>query len=1147
MSRLLVPVQLDVLLVRQPGGRFADCAMAEPTADDQTHRELWKPPFSELEGGRAPGAYLHWALPDALTHGTVGDDGNAVFPAIPDRWLVVRHWPSAWPGKRAVRAWVLEADRGIAHPLERWTEPGRAPAGQSPLTALGHGDPAWAAYFDNVVDRLAFYDDLAGVTTGPIGYFVSGWYSSSALDPLADPMLATRADAHARLDELRWRIAGRGASDTGARIPSATLFHGAAVGLAWPVADAASPEVGGPPDAAGIRVVLAGTMCEALATLLARSDDEARVLEAAELGVLDELAAPDGRDRLDAILHASGFGSLPGGEVVERVTQPDTAPAPPGSPAGSPPGSPAGSPSAAPSVAPSAATRPAARVPTVATRTFAAADRAREVAVSPGRLRDLVAGLPVDDGPPPPTGPVEVHRALPRFFHPTDPVIVIEGAHRSFKHGGDGRFTREGMLACRLAGDTVRELSVRDPRAAGARLVARGEDLLERRLANPSIPAECEDLLREAVLLDPGVAAAAAAALRGRRAARDPRLERRIAVEQTAWWALRDDRLDPAGLLVNSGVAGTLPSPVAVTPPNHPWTPLHVEWQAEYLPSSLGPRAWTLGEIDFDPAATETGAPLLLEGRTLVTAAPADIAGAAARRTVRAAARVAGSTALEPGVVARFASDVAAALSERTGGLVAAGDDGSRDVATALASLDLLGGTLDPFHAGLRGGRAFDESGPPRPPTGPVVALRAGFLRLVRLRLVDGFGQFVDLLGTPTPARLDVAETMRVPELPGRAALPPRLTAPARLWLRYTDAAGNDATADPATTPLAGFLLPNHLDGALEIFDAHGTSRGSLREGVEGGVVFEAAPGIPTTLGGRPIDALGDATLAGIVEGLLDWGIADAAAQTPEGALAALLRIIDTVRWSGDPVGHGVDDELGPLIGRPLAVLTARARLEVAAEDAARLDGVELPLRLGAVASLQDGLHGAFVDGDFRRLLAADAAAGLAREVGPGRGYLQQAPLVAAFHQRFAADLHAAGDGATPVTHPYVARNARIALCPGRDVRLVLLVEPFALVHATTGVLPRKELGMRREWLAPALARLAPTFRFGPVLVDPRRVRLPVARQAAGAWSWAHRVDETTWEEAQIVDAASQTAPVDGTPLASEGWLRFTPAAEPPR
>jgi hypothetical protein len=158
VSRLLVPVHLDVLLVRQSGGRFADCAMAEPTVEDQRHRDLFKPPFSERSAGRARGAYLHWALPDALTRGVAQADGAVSFNAVPDRWLVTRLSPSTTPGRRAVRGWVLEADRGIVHPLDGWAESGQPPAGHAPLTALGHGDPAWAAYFDNAVNRLAFYD-----------------------------------------------------------------------------------------------------------------------------------------------------------------------------------------------------------------------------------------------------------------------------------------------------------------------------------------------------------------------------------------------------------------------------------------------------------------------------------------------------------------------------------------------------------------------------------------------------------------------------------------------------------------------------------------------------------------------------------------------------------------------------------------------------------------------------------------------------------------------------------------------------------------------------------------------------------------------------------------------------------------------------
>jgi hypothetical protein len=385
-----------------------------------------------------------------------------------------------------------------------------------------------------------------------------------------------------------------------------------------------------------------------------------------------------------------------------------------------------------------------------------------------------------------------------------------------------------------------------------------------------------------------------------------------------------------------------------------------------------------------------------------------------------------------------------------------------------------------------------------------------------------------------------IGETLRDEEETARVALAPRIVAPARLWLRYADAEGGEALASTTVSPLAGFLLPNHLDESLEIVDANGTSRGSLRPSDDGGVIFESAPGIVTRLGARPRDAIPNAILAGIAEAILDWGAADPSSDRTEGVLAALLRLVDASRWTCDPRAHGANDDLGPLIGRPVAVLRARAWLELATPDP-RLDRVEFPLRLGSIADFEDGLHGVFAGGDYRTLCVSGAAADLAREVGPGRGYLQQAPVVPSFHERLLDDVGAAGAGATPVVHPFFARDRDVPVTTGRPIELAFLVEPYALVHATTGVLPRKEIGMRREWLEGALARIAPTYRFGPVLVDPKRVRLPVAREIAGTWTWAHRIDETTWSEEVVIDAATETAAIGEAIQAHEGWLRFTP------
>ena len=56
-------------------------------------------------------------------------------------------------------------------------------------------------------------------------------------------------------------------------------------------------------------------------------------------------------------------------------------------------------------------------------------------------------------------------------------------------------------------------------------------------------------------------------------------------VEQTVWWALRDPLINPEALLVRSGIAGSLPSPLAVTPPSAAWAPRHLDWEVEVFPT----------------------------------------------------------------------------------------------------------------------------------------------------------------------------------------------------------------------------------------------------------------------------------------------------------------------------------------------------------------------------------------------------------------------------------------------------------------------------------------------------------------------------------------------------------------------------------
>ena len=214
--RVMVPVELDVLMVREEGGSWAQTAMTVPDPGSQPQAHTLLPdPFSE-RAARPTGAYLHWALPDALTGGSgTAHGGDVSFRPIPDRWLVVRLSTPEPGARRAVTAWVLESggQQPVVTPLDSWTEPEdperTTTPGEQPLTVLGHGDAAWSAYFDNVENRLAFYDDLTdgqgGTVPGPLAYLVCGWHSRHIDDPIGEG-LSSPAAFEARLADLGWEI-----------------------------------------------------------------------------------------------------------------------------------------------------------------------------------------------------------------------------------------------------------------------------------------------------------------------------------------------------------------------------------------------------------------------------------------------------------------------------------------------------------------------------------------------------------------------------------------------------------------------------------------------------------------------------------------------------------------------------------------------------------------------------------------------------------------------------------------------------------------------------------------------------------------------------------------------------------------------------
>src|SRR6266536_1895837 len=144
--RVMVPVQLDVLMVREEGGTWAQTAMTVPDPGSELLAHALLPdPFSE-RAPRPKGAYLHWALPDALTGGSgTAHGGDVSFPPIPDRWLVVRLSTPQPGARRAVTAWVLESggQQPVVTPLgPRTSTTSRTGWRSTTISATGRAEPS---------------------------------------------------------------------------------------------------------------------------------------------------------------------------------------------------------------------------------------------------------------------------------------------------------------------------------------------------------------------------------------------------------------------------------------------------------------------------------------------------------------------------------------------------------------------------------------------------------------------------------------------------------------------------------------------------------------------------------------------------------------------------------------------------------------------------------------------------------------------------------------------------------------------------------------------------------------------------------------------------------------------------------------------
>ncbi len=414
-------------------------------------------------------------------------------------------------------------------------------------------------------------------------------------------------------------------------------------------------------------------------------------------------------------------------------------------------------------------------------------------------------------------------------------------------------------------------------------------------------------------------------------------------------------------------------------------------------------------------------------------------------------------------------------------------------------------------------------------PDDEFLPVRAGDLRVLALRLTDSFGRATDLRWT----ELDRPASMASP-FADRVTLAPRFTQAARLDFRWLAANPYDdtglvdveSTPHPAASPICGWLVADWMDRAILVYDQAGVPLGSVE--VPG--LWRLPPG-PSRGLQRPSE-IANAGLRSVVQWMVDGArkgeFLDELLDSFEAGLDATL-----------PEGSQEHDAQVLLSGRPIAVVRARVRLELATppdvdqgwhayrranQGASRssrgFENVGVPVRIGEHRMLDDGVIGFFVEDGDGSLVGDRLSCPQGLEVygGPRDSRIEQ--------WRPGAD----------------ALNIEVSASDG-DHLLTVLMDPRGHLHATCGMLPTRALTLPADQYRPALERIAPWIRVMPTLSGPGDLELDLPSQDLGRWRWLARTPDG-WERrdpggsvrrAEVVAAASAEIASSVGPSATTG------------
>lgn len=466
--------------------------------------------------------------------------------------------------------------------------------------------------------------------------------------------------------------------------------------------------------------------------------------------------------------------------------------------------------------------------------------------------------------------------------------------------------------------------------------------------------------------------------------------------------------------------------------------------------------------------------------------------------------------------------------------------------------------------------------------------IRSGFLRLLELRLVDTFGRVQNV----KLDRVLATEVMQAEVLPHLVELAPRLVQPARMhfrWLAAHDENASEAIEHHASTPVCGWLLPNHLESSLMVFNAQGQALGAInRRGL-----WMPSPGARRILASD----ISNPQLKQVVSYLLAQG---------ENFFVAFMSAMESASDNIEPESDDQHEALTLLFGKPLAVVRASLDLQLKGLPAINQDWsvfrhdmernaaarqsmqefkvarededfprTRFPIRLGEYRQLNDGLVGfwqeeAQPDGGYQfarnRFYVNDSVAAITSE-----GYdddpqldsldldtntkaillalLQAAPIkkqsllarlkngAAIWQSLLDADYLQLLESSPQIVY-YADAPDLLQSVAEAPRTMTMLVDPRGVVHATCGILPAKAIGIPSAQYAEALRRIEVTFMTAPIVTEKDKIKLPLPSEPGFVWSWLAK-ENGVWHTSTEVEPVSTVASFAGTQVLKEGWLKL--------